>query len=126
MSWRERTGTLPLHTQGQTFYPIHSSVTHPFLNPRIPSVLRGSILVLVSLSISLPLSHFPHNHATMLLTIPALAAIAGTIDTIRCTQTRWSFYHAGVILCVYMDLMALCIILFFLFYPYTHWITASQ
>ena len=35
-------------------------------------------------------------------------------------QRRWSFYHAGVILCVYMDLMAMCTILFFLIYPYTH------
>ena len=101
-------------------------MTHPWLNPRLPSLLRGSILVLVSLWISLLLSHFPHNHATMLLTLPALAATAGTIDTIRCMQGRWNFYHAGVILFVYMDLMALCMILFFLLYPYAHWITSSQ
>jgi hypothetical protein len=101
-------------------------VTPPWLNPHRRSLLRGSILVLLSLSISLPLSHFPHNHATLLLLIPALAATAGTIDTIRCMQSRWSFYHAGVILCVYMDLMALCIILFFLLYPYAQWITSSQ
>ncbi|RSL18548.1 hypothetical protein EDE15_4137 [Edaphobacter aggregans] len=101
-------------------------MTRPWFNPRIPSLLRGSILVLVSLSISLLLSHFPHNHATMLLAIPALTATAGTIDTVRCLQGPWSFYHAGVILFVYMDLMALCMILFFLLYPYAHWITSSQ
>jgi hypothetical protein len=62
----------------------------------------------------------------MLLTIPAFAAAVGTIDTIRCMQSRWSLYHVGVILCIYMDLMALCMILFFLLYPYAHWITSSQ
>jgi hypothetical protein len=33
-------------------------------------------------------------------------------------RKRWSFYHGGVLLCLYMDLMAICLILFFLFYPY--------
>ncbi len=33
-------------------------------------------------------------------------------------QRRWNFYHGGVILCIYMDLMALGMILFFLLYPY--------
>ena len=40
-------------------------------------------------------------------------------------QSRWNWYHGGVILCVYMDLMALIIILFFLLYPYMHWLTSS-
>ncbi len=71
--------------------------------------------VLASLSCS---PDFPHNRATPLLILPAVAAIAGTIDTVRCMQPRWSFYHGGVLLCIYMDLMALCMILFFLLYPY--------
>ena len=33
-------------------------------------------------------------------------------------QRRWSFYHGGVILCLYMDLMAITLVLFFLLYPY--------
>jgi hypothetical protein len=33
-------------------------------------------------------------------------------------QRRWSFYHAGVILSLYMDLMAITLVLFFLLYPY--------
>jgi len=33
-------------------------------------------------------------------------------------QPRWNFYHGGVILCIYMDLMAISLILFFLICPY--------
>ncbi len=43
--------------------------------------------------------------------------MAGTLDTLRCMQTRWSWYHGGVLLCAYMDLMVVCLILFFLLYP---------
>jgi hypothetical protein len=97
-----------------------------FLNPRHPSLLRGSVLVLLSLGLALLLSDFPHNRATVSLVLPALAAVTGTIDTIRCMQPRWSLYHGGVLLLIYMDLMALCMILFFLLYPYAGWITSSQ
>jgi hypothetical protein len=96
------------------------------LNPRKRSLLRGCILVLTSLAAALVLSDFPQNRATPLLIVPALAAIFGTVDTIRCMQPRWSFYHGGVLLLIYMDLMALCMILFFLLYPYTRWIASSH
>ncbi len=99
---------------------------HPLLNPRSRSLLRGSTLVLSSLGIALLISHFPQNRPTPLLLLPLVAAIAGTIDTIRCIQPRWSFYHGGVILSIYMDIMALCLILFLLLYPYARWITSSQ
>jgi hypothetical protein len=96
------------------------------LNPRRRSLLRGSTLVLLSLAVSLPLSHFPHNRPTPLLVLPALVAILGTLDTIRCVQPRWSFYHGGVVLCLYMDLMAVCLILFLLLYPYMLWMASSH
>ena len=96
------------------------------LNPRNRSLLRGSFLVLGSLGVSVLLSDFPHNRATLLLILPAIVAVLGTVDTIRCMQSRWNFYHGGVILCVYMDLMALVLILFFLFYPFMLWITSSH
>lgn len=98
----------------------------PLLNPRTKSLIRGNVLVLLSLGIALLLSDFPHNRANPFLILPALAAIFGTVDTVRCMQRRWSFYHGGVLLCIYMDLMALCMILFFLFYPYTRWIASSN
>ena len=42
-------------------------------------------------------------------------------DTIRCVQQRWSLYHGGVLLCLYMDLLAITLVLFFLLYPYLVW-----
>jgi hypothetical protein len=95
------------------------------LNPRNRSLLRGGLLVLLSLGVAVLLSDFPRNRANPFLVLPALAAIAGTIDHIRCMKTRWSWYHGGVILLVYTDLMAISMILFFLLYPYTKWLTAQ-
>ena len=94
-----------------------------FFNPRIRSLLRGAILVLLSLGVSIVLSGFPQNRANPWITLFALLAIAGLIDHLRCMRTRWSWYHGGVILLVYMDLMALCMIIFFLLYPYAGWMT---
>jgi len=87
-------------------------------NPRRRSLLRGNLLVLGSFAAAVRLSDFPRSRATLLLAAPALLALLGTFDTIRCMQPRWNFYHGGVVLCIYMDLMAMCLILFFLFSPY--------
>jgi hypothetical protein len=95
-------------------------------NPRQKSLVRGNILVLSSLLAAFPLSGFPHNRPTPYLVIPTLLAIAGTVDTVRCIRRRWSFYHAGVILCIYMDLMALTLILVFLLYPYALWMSGAH
>ena len=32
-------------------------------------------------------------------------------------RRRWNFYHGGVILCIYMDLMVLVLVAFLLLYP---------
>ena len=64
------------------------------------------------------LSDFPHIRPTSLMLIPSLFAIVGTADTVRCMQRRWSFYHGGVMLLLFMDMMAICLILFFLVFPY--------
>jgi hypothetical protein len=95
-------------------------------NLRCRSLLRGNILVLASLAAAIFLSDFPHNRATPLLIIPALITMVGTVDTVRCMQRRWSFYHGGVLLLIYMDLMSLCMVLFFLLYPYARWIASSR
>jgi hypothetical protein len=96
-----------------------------YLNWRNRSLLRGGVLVLVSLGISILLSGFPQSRKNAWITLFAFAAMAGLVDHLRCMRTRWSWYHGGVILLVYMDLMALCMILFLLLYPYTNWITAQ-
>jgi hypothetical protein len=93
-------------------------VTPAILNPRLHSLLRASTLVLGSLAVAIPVSHYPHVQRAPLLVLPVLIALAGTIDTVRCIQRRWSFYHAGVLLFVYMDMMAVTLLMFFLVYPY--------
>jgi hypothetical protein len=87
-------------------------------NPRTPSLLRANILVLGSLVIAILLAHPPRLRPTLWLILPTLAAIAGSADTARCMQRRWNFYHGGVLLCLYMDLLVLTLLFFFLFFPY--------
>jgi hypothetical protein len=82
------------------------------------SLLRANLLVLGSFAASFLLSGFPHTRATLLLLIPAVLSIVGTLDTLRCLQPHWNLYHAGVILLLFMDMMAICLILFFLLFPY--------
>ncbi len=96
-----------------------------FLNPRSRSLVRGCLLVLSGLATAILLSGFPQIHPAPALVLPTFAAIAGTVDTVRCMQRRWSLYHGGVLLLIYMDLMALCMILFLLLYPYAHWISSQ-
>ncbi len=94
-----------------------STATTAFFNPRMRSLTRGNLLVLGSLTLALLLSHFPHLRANNWLILPLAAIGVGTFDTLRCMRTRWNFYHGGVILCVYMDLMVLILVLFLLLYP---------
>ncbi len=90
---------------------------HAFTDWRQRSLLRANGVVLLSLVVSFWLSDFPHNRANPWLVLPLLLAMAGTGDTLRCMQQRWNWYHGGVILCAYMDLMVVCLITFFLLYP---------
>ncbi len=105
---------------------IIQTVLPAILNPRRKSLVRGNVLVLASVAAAFFLSDFPHNRPTLLLIVPTLLAMAGTVDTIRCMKKRWSFYHGGVLLCVYMDLMAVSMILVFLLYPYALWLTGAH
>ena len=92
------------------------------LNPRNRSLPRGTVLVLGSLVLAFSLAGFPDDRASLKLIIPSLLAALGTWDTIRCLQHRWSFYHGAVVVLIYMDIMALCMILFLLLYPYGRWL----
>ncbi len=97
-----------------------------FLDLHRKSLLRGNLLVLLSFIAAILLSDFPHSRATLFLLLPAFFGAVGTAETVRCMQRRWNFYHAGVILCVYMDLMAMAMILFFLIYPYSHFLASAR
>ena len=74
--------------------------------------------MLGSLVLAFVWAGYPEAHAEPRLILPTVAAFAGTIDTLRCLRLKWSFYHAGVMLLLYMDIMALAMILFLLIYPY--------
>ena len=96
---------------------------HPAVfNFRAKSLLRGTILVLGSLCLSFLWAGFPEDRPTPKLMLPAFVALVGTWDTLRCLQLRWSFYHGGVLLLLYMDIMALSMIFFLLLYPYAGWL----
>src|SRR5207302_1847774 len=94
------------------------AASHSFFDVRHASLARGCVLVLGSFVASLRLSGFPGTRATPLLAIPAVVAMLGTVDTVRCMQRRWSFYHGGVVLLTLMDMLTMCLILFFLIAPY--------
>lgn len=76
----------------------------------------------MSLSMAFLLSDFPDARPSLKLLIPALLALYGTYETSRCLRLRWSFYHGGVLLLLYMDVMALAMIFFLLLYPYEGWL----
>ncbi len=97
-------------------------MTPALFNPRSRSLIRGNVIVFASVASATLLSRFPHLHATLWLLLPALGCVLGMADTLRCIQKRWSLYHGGVMFCLYMDLMAFMLVLFFLFYPYLVWL----
>jgi len=80
------------------------------------------VLVLGSLLLAFRLAGFPDDRASIKLLIPTLIATLGTWDTMRCLQQRWSFYHGAVVVLIYTDILALCVILFLLLYPYAGWL----
>ncbi len=93
-----------------------------FLDLRRKSLLRGSALVIGSLALAFFWAGFPQIRADPRLILPMLLALVGTGDTLRCIRAKWSFYHGGVILLLYMDIMAVAMILFLLLYPYDGWL----
>lgn len=80
------------------------------------------MLVLGSLFLAFVLAGFPNDRPSLALIVPAMFALLGTWDTLRCLRAHWSFYHGAVVLLLYSDIMALLMILFLLFYPYAQWI----
>ena len=91
------------------------------IDPRQRSLLRSTVLVLSSLLVALLLSGYPDDRPSLLLCIPFLIALLGFVDTFRCLRMRWSFYHGAVVLMLYMEVLALSMILFLFLYPYGKW-----
>jgi hypothetical protein len=91
-------------------------------NPRARSLVRGNLVVFASVALATLISRFPHIRPNPLLIFPFFGCLAGMADTLRCIQKRWNLYHGGVMFCLYMDLMAIMLVLFFLVYPYLVWL----
>lgn len=89
-----------------------------FFHLRLPSLLRGNLLVLGSLAASFALTKFPSNQPTLVMILPVLTACLGVAETFRCLRLRWSFYHGAVMISLYMDAMALTMIGFLAIYPW--------
>jgi hypothetical protein len=97
--------------------PPPNSWLQDFADWRKRSLVRANLLVFIALLSAFLLSNFPHNRLSYWIALPLLLSFVGTADTCRCMRKRWSWYHGGVVLCAYMDLMAVCMIAFFLLYP---------
>jgi hypothetical protein len=92
-------------------------VTPAFLNPRLRCLSRGNVIVLSSLAVALPMSHFPDIRPAPWLLVPLFLILVGLADTTRCMRKRWNFYHGGVLMCLYMDLLAFILVLFLFLFP---------
>ena len=95
---------------------------YSILDPKRKSLIRGTLLALASLWTSFHISGYPDPQPCPWLLLPLAATIAGAWDTARCLQKRWGFYHGGVLLLLYVDLMILVLILVFLLAPFTHFL----
>ena len=91
-------------------------------NIRARSLTRAGLLVVGSLVLALVFSGFPDIRPSPILLLPAVAAGYGTWETTRCLQRRWNFYHGGVMLLLYADILVLALIIFLLLYPYAQWL----
>lgn len=74
--------------------------------------------MLGSLAFAILIAHPPFLRESLWIAPFALASLWGMVETARCVRRRWSFYHAGVMLCLVMDLLAVTMTWFFLLYPY--------
>ena len=87
---------------------------------RQKSLIRAILLSLGAFAASLRLAGFPdiralHGSSWQILAL--LVAAWGMAETARCLQRRWSFYHAGVLILLYVDLMILAGIVVLLAVP---------
>lgn len=92
------------------------------LDLRQRSLVRGTILVLGSLLAAFLLAHWPDDPPSFRLLAPTIIAFLGTWETLRCLRAQWSFYHGAVMVLLYMDIMALSMILFLFLYPWGEWL----
>jgi hypothetical protein len=77
---------------------------------RQKSLARGVLLSVGAFAASLRLAGFPsiaRIHGSDWQLAALLAAAWGMVETARCLQRRWSFYHAGVMVLLWADMIIL-------------------
>jgi hypothetical protein len=77
------------------------------------------VLALGALAAAMGFAGFPHAgnlHSSPWQFLAVLAAVWAMVETARCLDRRWSFYHAGVLLLLYSDLMILAMAVFLWLY----------
>ena len=87
---------------------------------RQKSLARAVLLSLGAFAASLRLAGFPYIddlHGSHWQFVALLVAAWGMAETARCLRRQWSFYHAGVLLLLYADLMILAGIVVLLALP---------
>jgi hypothetical protein len=87
---------------------------------RQKSLVRAVLLSLGALAASLRIAGFPDIrslHGSRWQILVLVVAAWGMVETARCLERRWSFYHAGVLLLLYSNLMILAAIVVLLIVP---------
>jgi len=82
--------------------------------------VRAILLSVGAFAASLCLAGFPHIeniHGSRWQVLALLVAAWGMAETARCLRRKWSFYHAGVLILLYTDLMILAAIVVMLAVP---------
>jgi CO dehydrogenase/acetyl-CoA synthase gamma subunit (corrinoid Fe-S protein) len=78
------------------------------------------LLSLGAFAASLRVAGFPNIselHSSRWQILALLVAAWGMAETARCLRRKWSFYHAGVLILLYADLMILACIVVLLVGP---------
>jgi hypothetical protein len=82
------------------------------LNPSKTSLIRSNCLVIASLCTAWPAFQHPNGLLAAWMPLATVVAIIGTADTCRHLRKRWDWHHAGVLLMIYADLMAVMLLAF--------------
>ncbi|HTA79122.1 MAG TPA: hypothetical protein VK720_06220 [Terracidiphilus sp.] len=87
---------------------------------RQKSLMRGGALSLAAFLASLRLAGFPNLanlHGSRWQLACLVFAVWGMFDIARCLQRKWNFYHGGVLLLLYTDLIIMAMIVLFAIFP---------
>lgn len=86
---------------------------------RQKSLARGILLSTGAFVASLLLAGFPdvdHLHSSPWQAAGLLVAAWGMVETARCLRRQWSFYHVGILILLYSDMIIMVAIAALLFF----------